>query len=559
MGRFRAWVAGAALLTGAVFAAAPVGRPLLGPLLSEQQRQVYQTNEARQKAEKGIPYTALGEQPSLGAEANASICFPIRRIETDPYRLLDRREVEAILREYRGRCDTIADLLEMVRRISNLYIRGSYITSLAYLRPQDLSDGVLRLSIIEGSVGRVLGAGVNPSPVFLGVSGEPLSLRDLETRLDLLNRMGSLRTTMKMLPGAKTGQTDLLLRGERIGSRWHGSLGMNNFGYRPTGRVQLSGTLGIDNLLGINDVLDLHLNTTDRARNSLSRGLSYRFPLGKNLLTLSYTYYHYRQRVPGTLQEYLSEGRSRDLELKVERELFHTLTQKGVLSAGIARRINTNALAGVRLESSDSRLTVARLGYTHSFTGQRSEGFAALELQQGLRLFRTRAPLGTKATFSKLLLDLGWTRRFARRSDGFYAAWNLSAHGQWSGRDLPGSEMISVGGPYSVRGFRETGQLSGNTGGYLRSELSLHLPWSPGYLAPYLALDLGHVRHNRRSVGGTIAGAAAGLRFGGKTWHLDLYAAYPLHDSNRITRYPNGEVTVRPRKGSFGFSLSYRF
>jgi len=133
---------------------------------------------------------------------------------------------------------------------------------------------------------------------------------------------------MKMLPGAETGQTDLLLRGERIGSRWHGSLGMNNFGYRPTGRVQLSGPLGIDNLLGINDVLDLHLNTTDRSRNSLSRGLSYRFPLGKNLLSLSYTYYRYRQGVPATLQEYLSEGTSRDLELKVERELFHTLTQK---------------------------------------------------------------------------------------------------------------------------------------------------------------------------------------------------------------------------------------
>jgi len=558
VGSFRVWIAGAVLLTGTVCAAGPVGQRLLGPLLSEQQRRVYTANE-RRREEKGIPYTALGQQPSLGAEANASICFPIRRIETDPYRLLDRREVEGILGEYRGRCDTLADLLEMVRRINNLYIRQSYITSLAYLRPQDLSDGVLRLSIIEGSIGRVLGVGVNPSLVFLGMSGEPLSLRDLETRLDLLNRMGSLRTTMKMLPGAETGQTDLLLRGERIGSRWHGSLGMNNFGYRPTGRVQLSGTLGIDNLLGINDVLDLHLNTTDRSRNSLSRGLSYRFPLGKNLLSLSYTYYRYRQRVPATLQEYLSEGTSRDLELRVERELFHTLTQKGLLSAGIARRINTNSLAGVRLESSDSRLTVARLGYTHSFTGERSEGFAALELQQGLRLFGTRAPLGTEATFSKLLLDLGWTRRFARRSDGFYLAWNLSAHAQWAVPDLPGSEMISVGGPYSVRGFRESGQLSGNTGGYLRSELSVRQPWGPGYLAPYLALDLGHVRHNRRSVGGTIAGAAAGLRFGAKNWHFDLYAAYPLHDSNRITRYPNGDVTIRPRKGSFGFNFSYRF
>jgi len=174
VGSFRVWIAEAILLTGAVFAAAPVV-PSLCPLLSEHQRQVYQTNEARQNSGKRIPYTALREQTSLGAETNDSVCFPIRRIETDPYRLLDRREVEAILRGYRGRCDTIADLLEMVRRINNLYIRGSYIASLAYLRPQDLSDGVLKLSIIEGASDASLGSAstrawfswgcrVNPSP-----------------------------------------------------------------------------------------------------------------------------------------------------------------------------------------------------------------------------------------------------------------------------------------------------------------------------------------------------------------------------------------------------------
>jgi hemolysin activation/secretion protein len=553
-------IAAAGIATSLLVAAQPSGRQMIDPLLYRKQGEVDAAQRQLLNERNRIPTTPLRQEPLLRSDGNVTTsCYRIDRIELEPYRLLNKKTVEAAIAPYLHRCDSVADLLNLVRRLNNLYIEGSYITSMAYLKPQDISTGTLRISIIEGKIGRVEGVGVNPKLVFSPIEGKALSLRDIESRLALLNGMRSLRATMKLLPGKEEGETDLRLIGERIGAPWHGSFGFNNFGYRPTGRLQFSGSLGFDNLLGFNDVLDLHLNTTDRTRNSLNRGFTYRFPVGKNLLSFSYTLYRYRQKVRGLITDYISEGRNKEWQLQIERELYHTLRSKGTLSFGLSHARNDNFLAGIHLSTSSSRLTVATLGYSQKFRGDMWNGYLTLSYHQGISLFKTYAPAGTKKNFSKLMVDAGYSGSFARQSDGFYLGAALTFHGQWAQMKIPGTELLSIGGPYSVRGFQEAGQLSGNTGGYLRSELSLNQPIPHGYFSPYLGLDLGHVIPNRRSVGGTIVGFSAGVRLSLGSLRLDLYGALPLRDPHLVVEAPNGDITRRRKKGRFGMSLSYLF
>ena len=73
-----------------------------------------------------------------------------------------------------------------------------------------------------------------------------------------------------------------------------------------------------------------------------------------------------------------------------------------------------------------------------------------------------------ESKFKKYTMDLGVTKYFKDKNDFKY---DFSLRAQYSKNILYGSEEISIGGPYSVRGFKKTG-LSGNTGFYIRNELS---------------------------------------------------------------------------------------
>ena len=144
-------------------------------------------------------------------------------------------------------------------------------------------------------------------------------------------------------------------------------------------------------------------------------------------------------------------------------------------------------------------------------------------------------------------------------TEGIPAYYNFSFYGQYAKKGIVASEQIGVGGPYSVRGFTNEDQLSGNKGFYMRNELSLSKRYTNTSINPYMALDYGVVSENEESYGGHILGIAVGSRFHFDDWTLDLFLSTPIFDSNKITYRPNGEEIRKMDKGFTGFSLSYRF
>jgi hemolysin activation/secretion protein len=116
-----------------------------------------------------------------------------------------------------------------------------------------------------------------------------------------------------------------------------------------------------------------------------------------------------------------------------------------------------------------------------------------------------------------------------------------------------------MGGPYSVRGFKSEGSLSGNIGAYVRNELSLVYKTDWGNISPYAGLDFGVVKHNSASNGGKIMGAALGVRANIKGFSLDVFVTRPLYNSNADKVSPvDGNKHNNSRK-FFGMSLSYQF
>jgi len=312
--------------------------------------------------------------------------------------------------------------------------------------------------------------------------------------------------------------------------------------------------------LGINDLLTINLNTTDKQdneNNSIGNSISYGLPVGRAYLELSYSTFNYHQVVNGLNVDYQSKGENETFQIKSEYRLFHSKDQRGKLDISLLRKKNDNYLAGIFLDTSSNKLTILQFSYTHNISAPTWDGYATLRYHRGVEWFGARTGSSADPTFNKVTLDLSYNKRIT--SEGLPAFYNFSFYGQYAKEGIVGSEQIGIGGPYSVRGFTSEGQISGNKGFYVRNELALHQQFTKATMSPYFALDYGVVSDNEESYGGHMVGLTFGVRFNFYDFFLDLSHSIPVIDSNKITYRPNGDEIRRENNPFSGFSLSYRF
>jgi len=130
--------------------------------------------------------------------------------------ILHHREIRQIKNQYVGKCLKIGQMQEMIRLMTNYYVESGYITTRVYLPEQDLSDGVLRVSVQEGFIEdiEVLGTKKHGNIDFFPANlplrrRKILNLRDIEQSTDHYNKLKSNNTNISLKPGTKPGGTIL--------------------------------------------------------------------------------------------------------------------------------------------------------------------------------------------------------------------------------------------------------------------------------------------------------------------------------------------------------------
>jgi len=110
-------------------------------------------------------------------------------------------------------------------------------------------------------------------------------------------------------------------------------------------------------------------------------------------------------------------------------------------------------------------------------------------------------------------------------------AWMAALTSQYSKDALYGSEQISIGGLYTIRGFqRQT--LTGNSGFYLRNDLIFTFPKKiiNGTVKQYIGFDVGSVDAGSSAFdAGSLAGTAIGLKYYIKNMSADLVYTQPVY------------------------------
>ena len=448
-----------------------------------------------------------------------------------------------------GRCLGAAGVGVLVARAQGALLAEGWITSRVLVEPQDLSSGVLTLTVLPGRVTGVRAGPQTPSlpartALWPMADSEPLNLRDLEQGLEQLQRLPSWRPTLRLEPGSEPGTTEVVVDAA-VARPWRGHASLDDGGSRHTGRWQGSLSLAADNPLGIADVwlasLQRDLGGGDPGeRGTGGHSLSVSVPWGHDRISLSHARHRYRQAVAGATQTYLYRGESATDALRWTRTVRRDGQGSTQLGAEVFARSQRNFIDDVEITVQRRRTA----GWALLLDHQQRWGRADLQLSAAHR--RGTGAFGAipapeeafgegtaRLRLTTLEIDLRLPLAPAVHQDnpptGQRLRYRSTGRLQWHHAPLTPSDRFSLGGRSTVRGFDGEVSLAGDSGWLWRQELAWDLP-SPGWQT-FMALDVGGVSgpSSRGLAGRHLAGAAVGLRAAHGPWQAEVFMGLPLH------------------------------
>lgn len=490
-----------------------------------QQEQQRQETLRREREATDAPFTVIprGRLTPEAPQADTGPCFDIQTIAVEGAEAFSSGRIAEVYSPFLNRCLAAGDINSLIRSLTNLYLDAGYITSRAYLPNQNLTQGHLRVVVVEGFVESVSIEGADAKRLrsaFPGIEGKRLNLRSIEQGVDAIGRSGA-EAKVDFLPGTRLGATRLVVKVKNRPERQF-TLGIDNEGSKATGATRVSLTQAWNNPVGYNDLVWVNYQTStlgrDDRRKASSLAASYSIPWGNWVETLSLNQYAYESWVSEAVVPFATSGDSASVSWDSRYLLWRNQTGLTHLGLRLKQQDSENRVSDVRLITSSRTYSAASAYASYRHVEQRQEWQTELALHQGLSSDQADLGAATPDThFSKLTLDASYLKRSQWQQ--LPLEWRSQWQVQQSDSRLVASEQLSLGGQYTVRGFAEQ-SVQGTSGFFTRNSLSTLLHGrldSAGFWQPSIALDYGQLRS-----GESLSGAALGLSYTGNQLQLQL-------------------------------------
>lgn len=514
-------------------------------LLDEQRSRSREEALSRQPPQVAAPANPDSSTQNPAEMIETARTFPIVEIVLLGDVILTTAERERIVSPFLGIELGPKRIDLLLRKLTAAYIERGYVTTRAYLGPQNLSSGKLEITVVTGMVERISVDDRAETTVWPLAAGEPLQLTDIEQTVDQINRLRSRRAEASIQPGQTPGGSVIVLD-THPEKPWRVSLGTDNYGQSATGVQRRRLGAEWDNLFGLWDSWAV---TDVESADAKSQLLAVSVPFGYG--TASYAYAHANSRVEllsGIVSRTETSSHTLGWNHVVSRsqQFRHALDLTLVLR-DTQRRIDDIALM-------PQQQAVSRLAGNTLWRGQRGALSAELGYSRGLKAFGGDGDtpnLPSSAPhfeFEKwdANVSLAWTLNSA-------LAWRTQLNGQTARTGLPGADQIYLGGAGSIRGFRE-GIVAGDRGALMRNELQ----WTnalPNTLAaggwrldPYAFWDTGVARQLAATADQKLSSLGLGIR-----------AAWKGVSAEVIWGVPQTAPAGVPRSDYFNFTVTLQF
>lgn len=468
-------------------AQAQIVLPSLAPQIDPSALQRNDTDRRRHleelpQAKRPAP-VLVDEQLTAPAVQGSNIRFTLKELRFDPSYFLEQVQLESIAAKYIGKEINYADLLAIVDDINSLYRERNILTAQAVLQSQQITNGIVNISLVEGRLGDVTVEGNKrlSTPYALSwLQAKPAEVLDtaaLQTRIELFNMANRSHMEARLRPGAGFGLTDILLdlrEPPLVPLR----LFADNEGSESVGQGELGFETGLNGLMGVDDRLVLNVT---HSRGATPVSLSYSVPLNRSggRGTLSYSDIT-TNVIAGPYRTLDIAGRSKTTQLALSQPLADQgfWRYDGAVSVGHTNA--DNSISGNILSSTNIDNLTMGLNAIGSDTHRTLAGGLNTTLASYTSLGQPQRSVRVTQLSGTWLERLGENDYSVLRSTFQYS----------SDKVLPSTMLLQLGGLASVRGYK-IGAVSGTDGYFVNAEY--HRTLNPN-VSGVLFVDSGEVR-----------------------------------------------------------------
>jgi hemolysin activation/secretion protein len=439
-------------------------------------------------------------------------------------------ELLAVLGDVSGKSLDLAGLRNLANQISDHYHAAGYPFARAYLPAQTVSNGTLRIEVVEGAYGEVRAQGepalAAAAQAFLDSlrPGQVIANAPLERATLLLSDQPGIGVTPLIRPGRAFGTGDLDVTVEKV-KPLDVDVGVDNQGNYYTGRNRAHLSLNANSPLMLGDQVVLRALATGTGM--WFGNLGYNLPLGTSGLRGQVGYAHTYYELGKDFRSLQGTGTANVTNAGLSYPLLRSQRSNLGLSVQVLHKTlhDNQGAAGTSSGKSSNSLPVSlsfdhRDGWSGITYGSLTGTVGRLSLDPTLTA-TDASTARTRGGFSKLNLDLARSQAVGGPISAFG---RLSA--QWADKNLDSSEGFGLGGATGVRAYPE-GEAFGDAGWLAQLELR----YASGDFSPYAFYDAGHVKINAKpwaSGSNTrhIGGPGVGLRYRHEGWSVDAAAAW---------------------------------
>ena len=533
-----------------------------------QQEQLQQDRDTQRERNLRLDVERVGtvvSEPALidvPSDKNGT-SFYIKQIQLDgvPKEL---SFLNKIARKHEQKHVTVSDITNIRNAFQRKLLDKGYVTSQVYIPEQNLNTGTLQFMVMPGRVEDIrYGDSSAHGPwrtAFPVRPGDILNIRDVEQGLEQMKRVSSQSVTMQLLPGTSVG-TSIIELTIKQDKPVHGSISIDNSGLESTGVYQGSFTSSFDQVFRANDTFTMSLSGDLSGAGSIkgtrAASLNYVIPHGKDTFSLSFSKSRYHQTIQSNPYDFTYSGKSTTMKAKWNHVWSRTQREKRAFDISISTRHNHRFINDMEIPVQALRTTSMEFGVSNRKYIGNAMLYSRLGFQWGIGALGAQpehkasvAMGGPTSRYHMWLVDVDYRKPFIMGHRP--ASFTSSFHGQWvqGGKRVYSVDTINIGNRYSIYGFDGEYTLMGDSGWYVRNEVSSVIPRLNTEV--YLGLDVGAVygKSTEALVGKTIAGTALGVRGNYASGLLfDAFVSTPVYK-------PQGYHT---KKFYSGFTVGYRF
>jgi hemolysin activation/secretion protein len=427
-----------------------------------------------------IPPNGTSPQEQLPDNANQKIL--VDKFEVIGSTVFSPKELAKVTAKFTKRLITLGELFQARSAITDLYVSHGYITSGAYIPPQTMQSGTIKIQVIEGMLEDIQIVGNKRlrskyvrSRLAIATNA-PLNRDRLLAALRLLQLNPLIKNVSAELSAGSRPGTNVLLVKITEANPFHTQVTLDN-GSSPTiGSFRRRLNISEGNLSGRGDNFSVTYTNSD---GSNSVDTSYTLPLNPHNGTLVLSFSDTASNViepPFDILDIRSSSRS--YEVTYRQPIIQFPTKEFALGLTVSRReTEADYISGVNIPfpalgaDAQGRTRLTALRFFQEWTTRNSREVIALRSQfsQGIDLFNptyNQSPPDNR--FSAWLLSGQWARLLA--PDTLFL---FRLNTQLAFNSILPLEQFGVGGIDSVRGYRQD-FLLGDNGTFVSGEL--HLP-----------------------------------------------------------------------------------